>query len=265
MTGETPLRSEAPSADAPQSDAATVNSSSNVEDFDDLHSKGSSSTRGALQNLNSSGDRDSSTRVHDQAKAKDETSTSTKSEDKKPKARPSGSFHSSKQDQHSGDGNSASLEGQAIGEEDGGNQGSTSGVSSLEVELHSTDTNHSLPSSGDLTPEGSKDSERIEEDADLSESIPAGRQSPGGTVYIGQGTRRYQGRYANLTLRRFHNEGVDPESLQNESSGHVYDPRQASRRRESRRSRSDLPAEAVNRRRTQRRERSRSRDRSDFE
>lgn len=36
-----------------------------------------------------------------------------------------------------------------------------------------------------------------------------GRISPGGTIYRGKGNRRYQGRYMNLPLKRFHQNGVD--------------------------------------------------------
>jgi hypothetical protein len=35
-----------------------------------------------------------------------------------------------------------------------------------------------------------------------------GRQSPGGTIYIGRGRRRYQGRYMRLPLKRFRRNGV---------------------------------------------------------
>ena len=41
-----------------------------------------------------------------------------------------------------------------------------------------------------------------------------GRISPGGTIYIGQGVRRYQGRYMHLPLKRFHHNGVHPQSVQ---------------------------------------------------
>mmetsp|Transcript_19773 Transcript_19773/g.30515 ORF Transcript_19773/g.30515 Transcript_19773/m.30515 type:complete len:618 (-) Transcript_19773:1880-3733(-) len=37
------------------------------------------------------------------------------------------------------------------------------------------------------------------------------RTSPGGTVYKGRGTRRYQGRYMHLPLKRFHQNGVTME------------------------------------------------------
>jgi hypothetical protein len=43
-----------------------------------------------------------------------------------------------------------------------------------------------------------------------SSNVPSnGRVSPGGTVYRGRGVRRYQGRYMNLTLKRFHQNGVN--------------------------------------------------------
>lgn len=45
---------------------------------------------------------------------------------------------------------------------------------------------------------------------DDSSSVPSnGRVSPGGTVYRGRGVRRYQGRYMNLPLKRFHQNGVE--------------------------------------------------------
>ena len=42
----------------------------------------------------------------------------------------------------------------------------------------------------------------------LSTEHPHGRTSPGGTIYIGKGVRRYRGRYMNLPLKRFHQNGV---------------------------------------------------------
>lgn len=43
-----------------------------------------------------------------------------------------------------------------------------------------------------------------------SSQVPAnGRVSPGGTIYKGRGVRRYQGRYMNLPLKRFHQNGVN--------------------------------------------------------
>lgn len=49
-------------------------------------------------------------------------------------------------------------------------------------------------------------------------SEPAsGRRSPGGTIYKGRGNRRYKGRYMNLTLKRFHQNGVDVEIVRERS------------------------------------------------
>jgi len=51
-----------------------------------------------------------------------------------------------------------------------------------------------------------------------SSNVPNGRVSPGGTVYRGRGVRRYQGRYMNLPLKRFHQNGVN---LCNDGGDHV--------------------------------------------
>ncbi len=40
------------------------------------------------------------------------------------------------------------------------------------------------------------------------DNLTNGRTSPGGTVYKGRGVRRYQGRYMNLPLQRFHQDGA---------------------------------------------------------
>ena len=42
----------------------------------------------------------------------------------------------------------------------------------------------------------------------VSKEHPNGRTSPGGTIYKGKGVRRYLGRYMNLPLKRFHQNGV---------------------------------------------------------
>lgn len=73
------------------------------------------------------------------------------------------------------------------------------------------------------------------------ETCDGGRRSPGGTIYKGRGSRRYQGRHMHLPLKRFH-EGTSHLNLPartlngaNMSSNHVngviigYDPRNSDR------------------------------------
>lgn len=72
-----------------------------------------------------------------------------------------------------------------------------------------------------------------------------GRTSPGGTIYKGRGVRLYQGRFMNLPLKRFHQNGANVDdhmgvaihqSLQDETSygRSYYDPRQRDRWERSR-------------------------------
>ena len=65
-----------------------------------------------------------------------------------------------------------------------------------------------------------------------SSDVPNGRVSPGGTVYRGRGVRRYQGRYMNLPMRRFHQNGVNlcnndevHNGFSHNSLNEEYDPR----------------------------------------
>ena len=106
-----------------------------------------------------------------------------------------------------------------------------------------------------------------------SQSDPQnGRTSPGGTIYRGRGVRRYQGRYMNLPLKRFHQDGVHlpsvDEHTMNESYNrfppnyHDRDQRQANynrRFREPRRGPRDRQ-NFFDRRRSRNRSRSRSRE-----
>ena len=41
-----------------------------------------------------------------------------------------------------------------------------------------------------------------------------GRRSPGGTIYKGRGVRRYKGRYMHLPLKRFHQNGINLDSVE---------------------------------------------------
>jgi hypothetical protein len=50
-----------------------------------------------------------------------------------------------------------------------------------------------------------------------------GRTSPGGTIYRGRGVRRYQGRYMNLPLTRFHQSAVHLRSVDEQQMGDEYD------------------------------------------
>lgn len=106
----------------------------------------------------------------------------------------------------------------------------------------------------------------------LYNSDPAenGRRSPGGTIYKGRGTRRYQGRYMHLPLKRFHHNGVhldvvDEHSavLYNEARNGLYsDEHTTGFRPESGNDPRLEPRPSRNGFRTQRRSRSRSRSRS---
>jgi hypothetical protein len=51
-----------------------------------------------------------------------------------------------------------------------------------------------------------------------------GRMSPGGTIYKGRGVRRYQGRYMHLPLKRFHQNGVHLDSVDEGSSAFQQGP-----------------------------------------
>lgn len=46
-----------------------------------------------------------------------------------------------------------------------------------------------------------------------SDTADGGRRSPGGTIYKGRGPRRYQGRHMHLPLKRFHQNGVHLDSV----------------------------------------------------
>jgi hypothetical protein len=58
--------------------------------------------------------------------------------------------------------------------------------------------------------------------AEVERNVNGGRQSPGGTIYKGRGTRRYQGRYMHLPLKRFHHDGVHLEAFDGENPHSVH-------------------------------------------
>lgn len=104
---------------------------------------------------------------------------------------------------------------------------------SLDVETHSVGT-RSIHSQDEAVPP---------EEEQLSATLPpadapqhtlfhadetmhgGGRQSPGGTIYKGRGTRRYQGRYMHLPLKRFHHNSVHLDVSDEILSNHVTEPR----------------------------------------
>lgn len=113
---------------------------------------------------------------------------------------------------------------------DGPFENETDEAGSLDVETHSIGT-RSVHSQDEAAPSGEDDGAFDRQASSLSISdaivdsttagtlaqverhVNGGRQSPGGTIYKGRGTRRYQGRYMHLPLKRFHHEGVHLETL----------------------------------------------------
>ena len=80
---------------------------------------------------------------------------------------------------------------------------------SLDVETHSIETRSVLSQEGVGLIETPVEEKEVITTATLPEDLNInGRQSPGGTIYKGRGVRRYQGRYMNLPLKRFHQNGV---------------------------------------------------------
>ena len=155
--------------------------------------------------------------------------------------------------------------------------------SSLDVEVNSTgnatfsydeqthaSSDDSHTSRGGVLVDDIGDAAAIGEPAASSFS---GRLSPGGTIYIGRGSRQYQGRYINVALRRYHQGGVHPDAIQGSddtdgeanqdtdehkaNTEHIYDERQRVRSHQRSRRR-----EQSTRRDENRRSRSRSRSRS---
>jgi len=153
---------------------------------------------------------------------------------------------------------------------------------SLDVETHSVET-RSIHSQDEAPHTEMIDESRpdaLEEspintflDSDIGAN---GRRSPGGTIYKGRGIRRYQGRYMHLPLKRFHQNGVHldsvdegspyqephhnsgerPNGLHHESTLHWDDPRRCSPARDG------SPPRLDGFHRHQERSRSRSRSRS---
>ena len=111
-------------------------------------------------------------------------------------------------------------------------------ASSLEVEVNSTASHNSLSYDERTQGSGESTSNRV-----IDSNPPSGRRSPGGTLYIGRGARRYQGRYISVALRRYHQDGVDPDSLEHVDEGaleehsteNIYDERRQTSRRGRRR------------------------------
>jgi hypothetical protein len=105
---------------------------------------------------------------------------------------------------------------------------------SLDVETHSVETRsvHSQeeapPTETTTTETTAIPNETEESKLNLSlvqcASDTNGRRSPGGTIYKGRGTRRYKGRYMHLPLKRFHQNGVDLQSV-HEDADRVFDNR----------------------------------------
>jgi hypothetical protein len=88
---------------------------------------------------------------------------------------------------------------------------------SLDVETHSVETrsNHSQEDGATLWSKRNNTEESSPNPLLLDSYSSSGRRSPGGTIYKGRGERRYVGRYMHLPLKRFHNNGVHLESMQN--------------------------------------------------
>lgn len=119
------------------------------------------------------------------------------------------------------------------GGDDGPFENETDEAGSLDVETHSIGT-RSVHSQDDAPPYGEDDgafdrqpssmsiSGAVTESrtagtlAEVERNVNGGRQSPGGTIYKGRGTRRYQGRYMHLPLKRFHHDGVHLETYDND-------------------------------------------------
>jgi hypothetical protein len=125
---------------------------------------------------------------------------------------------------------------------DNGAQGDTDDCGgSLDVETYSLENeNRSVYSQGDVETHSNHsqdegvcneglefrtDADKVSSAQAASESLllcddgehANGRRSPGGTIYKGRGVRRYQGRYMNLPLKRFHQNGIHLDSTYEES------------------------------------------------
>ncbi|KAL7556814.1 hypothetical protein ACA910_005249 [Epithemia clementina (nom. ined.)] len=237
-----------------RSDAATVNSGSELEDFEveSIRSRESSRTKMAAREsfvpvppvggkTNAVNEGDSPSLVVSSVAANVgqtlATNSSSSSEDKKPKAQPRGGGGGTETQQPATSRSSPPGEGDALetvnllpklapGDDPqtqvksskAANEQEHASGSSLDVEIHSSASCNSL-SYDEQThhSSGSNSTARVVDDGDA----PSGRRSPGGTVYIGRGARRYQGRYINVALRRFHQGGVHPDSLQSDQDDEI--------------------------------------------
>jgi len=92
---------------------------------------------------------------------------------------------------------------------------------SLDVETHSVGTRSIHSQDGVPSMEATEAASKPEPTSEESKANPLlindlienGRRSPGGTIYKGRGARRYQGRYMHLPLKRFHQNGVHLDSV----------------------------------------------------
>jgi hypothetical protein len=140
---------------------------------------------------------------------------------------------------------------------------------SLDVETHSVGT-RSIHSQDEAPPVAATEEPEAAHALLSTAPVENGRRSPGGTIYKGRGTRRYQGRYMHLPLKRFHQNGVhlDEDEHQPPSTSNIpthehdgihpdwNDPRRKDRMSRPRRNGHRLTSSPG------RRSRSRSRDRS---